>query len=70
MTFKSEFRNGDDSYGINVAAVRELLPYQTSCMEKVFGQAEAQYGSMMGFIQQGIGLTDEEVEKLRSMYLE
>ena len=29
MRFGSEFRDGDDSYGINVAAVRELLPYRT-----------------------------------------
>lgn len=36
MKLKSEFRKGDDSYGINVAAVLELLSYQTVQLMPVF----------------------------------
>ena len=42
------------------------VPY----MQRVFDRAEAECGSMQAFIQQKIGLTDAEVEKLREMYLE
>lgn len=50
--------------------VAGLVGVNASYMVKVFDEAEAKYGSMMEYIKQGIGLTDEEVEKLRSMYLE
>lgn len=50
--------------------VAGLVGVDASYMEKVFDEAEAQYGSMMGFIKQGIGLTDDEVQQLRNMYLE
>lgn len=50
--------------------VAGLVGVNPSYMEKVFDESEAQYGSMMGFIKQGIGLTDDEVQQLRDMYLE
>ena len=50
--------------------VAGLVGVNPSYMEKLFDEAEAQYGSMMGFIKQGIGLTDDEIEQLRDMYLE
>jgi protein-tyrosine phosphatase len=57
----------DESVLNGVAGLVGVTP---SYMEKVFDEAEAQYGSMMGFIKQGIGLTDEEIQQLRTMYLE
>lgn len=39
-------------------------------MLKVFDRTESECGSILAFIQQRIGLTDEEVAKLRKMYLE
>ena len=53
-----------------LTSVAGLVGVTPSYMEKVFDEAEAQYGSMMGFIKQGIGLTDEEIQQLRDMYLE
>lgn len=58
----------DDETVLN--SVAGLVGVTASCMENVFDEAQAQYGSMIEFIKQGIGLTDDEVQQLRSMYLE
>jgi protein-tyrosine phosphatase len=51
-------------------SVPGLVGVTPSFMEKFFDEAETQYGSMMGFIKQGIGLTDDEIQQLRDKYLE
>jgi protein-tyrosine phosphatase len=50
--------------------VAGLVGVNASYMENVFDEAQAQYGSMLEFIKQGIGLTDDEIQQLRDIYLE
>jgi len=58
----------DDESVLN--GVAGLVGVNTLNMKKVFDEAEAQYGSMLQFIKQGIGLTDDEVQQLRNIYLD
>ncbi len=50
-----------------VAALVGVLP---KLMENLFDKAEAEDGSMLEFIKKNLDITDEEIEKLRGMYLE
>lgn len=51
-------------------AVRTQNGVNPAFMERLFDYAEEESGSMLAFIQEQLGITDEEVQQLRDLYLE
>lgn len=46
-----------------------LMNAKRPCMEAALDETVKVYGSFEGYIKNGIGLTDEQIEKLRTLYL-
>lgn len=60
-------------YAANAAELEQvaaLVGVSVPYMEKVFERAEAECGSMIAFVKQKVGVTEEEVQILRRKYLE
>ncbi|MDO4740256.1 MAG: tyrosine-protein phosphatase, partial [Eubacteriales bacterium] len=50
--------------------IAALIGVSADHMQMVFDRARAECGSMAAFVQQKIGLSDDEVQMLRQRYLE
>lgn len=46
-----------------------LMNAKRPCMEAAFDEMDRIYGSADNYIRNGLGITEEQIEKLRSMYL-
>lgn len=47
-----------------------LMNAKRPCMEAALDELEKEYGTPENYLKQGVGMTDEELSKLREMYLE
>ena len=50
--------------------LRPLLGVEREYLETAFKTAEDQYGSIEKYIREGLGISEEEIQKLKSFLLE
>lgn len=60
-------QNGETDEAL--AAMASALSVQPSFLQRAYDEAEQRYGSFDNYIQQALGVTAEQKEKLRCMYL-
>jgi len=57
-------------FQVDVEILRPLLGVEKEYIETAFKTAEDTYGSLENYIRTGLEVTDEEIEQLRSIFLE
>lgn len=63
-------KKGVDPAEIDMTNVEAFFVLDGSYIDGSLEQAVADYGSMEGYIREGLGITDEEIERLRAQLLE
>ncbi|NOD75974.1 tyrosine-protein phosphatase [Ruegeria sp. HKCCD4332] len=60
------------AYGTNMtaAAVWPSLGVRDSYLDEFYNSVEKSYGSVEGYLREGLGLTDEDLDSLRNRYLQ
>ncbi|MFI6395317.1 tyrosine-protein phosphatase [Nonomuraea sp. NPDC050540] len=56
-------------HGIDRELVRPLLEVREDYLNAAFDQIEATYGDISGYVRQGLGLTDTDLQALHDLYL-
>jgi protein-tyrosine phosphatase len=57
-------------YQTDAEVLRPLLGVEQEYIETAFKTAEDKYGSLENFIREGLNISDEDIQKLRSQFLE
>ena len=57
-------------YQTDAEILRPLLGVEREYIETAFQTAEKKYGSLEGFIRDGLNISDEDIQKLRNKFLE
>ena len=57
-------------YQVDAEVLRPLLGVEREYIETAFNTAEAEYGSLENYIRRGLNFSDNEVQKLRFLFLE
>ena len=57
-------------YQTDAEILRPLLGVEREYIETAFQTAEEKYGSLEGFIRDGLNISDEDIQKLRNKFLE
>jgi protein-tyrosine phosphatase len=63
-------KQGVDPAEVDMANVEAFFVLDGSYIDGALEQAVADYGSVEGYVREGLGLSDEEIERLRSELLE
>ncbi|WP_327089150.1 tyrosine-protein phosphatase [Nonomuraea sp. NBC_01738] len=58
-----------DQHGIERELVRPLLEVREVYLDAAFAAAEELYGGIPGYVRQALGLTDTDLDALRTLYL-